>query len=393
MKYALEHGIIDLSDIQKQIDMSKRREYLEKHHFKIWQGENGKWYTYLSDEVKGRRLIKRNSQTELEDVVVDYWKTQMENPTLNEVFEEWNDRRLSLAKISPATHLRYTQVYNRHFQEFGQRRIKNVEAEEIGDFLEEQIFEHMLSAKGFASLKTIARGFLKRAKKRKLISFNVEQLFQELDVSDIDFKKVIKEDYQEVFDEEEMPLIMEYLTHNRSIKHLGLLLMFVTGARIGEIVALKKSDFEENTFKVRRTETRYLKDGKYVNEIKEYPKTDAGVRIVIVPLDYVWVIDELLNRDVEEYIFENDGERLSTQALRMRLRKVCKKLHIYQKSPHKIRKTYGSILMDNHVDQLTIIKQMGHTDISCTERHYHRNRRTIQRKTEILSAIPELKAE
>ena len=44
------------------------------------------------------------------------------------------------------------------------------------------------------------------------------------------------------------------------------------------------------------------------------------------------------------------------------------------KSPHKIRKTYGSILLDNHIDNKLIIEQMGRTDIRCTEEHYHRNR-------------------
>jgi integrase/recombinase XerD len=32
---------------------------------------------------------------------------------------------------------------------------------------------------------------------------------------------------------------------------------------------------------------------------------------------------------------------------------------------------------------------MGHTDIAVTENHYHRNRKSIERKVEILSAIPE----
>ena len=37
---------------------------------------------------------------------------------------------------------------------------------------------------------------LKRAKKRNLIDFNVEELMDELDVSDVEFKKTIKEDYE-----------------------------------------------------------------------------------------------------------------------------------------------------------------------------------------------------
>lgn len=71
---------------------------------------------------------------------------------------------------------------------------------------------------------------------------------------------------------------------------LGILLMFVIGARIGEIITLKHSDFEGNTFKVRRTETRFIDtEGKYVCEGNEFPKSQAGVRTVIIPEDYAWI--------------------------------------------------------------------------------------------------------
>lgn len=391
MKYAVENGIIDLSYVQEQIEMNKRKEYLEKHPYEIWVGKNGRWYTYLPDEQNGRVQRERNSEDEIKDVIVNYWKVKSENPTVREVFAEWNDRRLSLKKISDATHLRNNQVFNRHYTVFGERKIKSVDAEAFSEFLEEQIPEHQLTAKAFSNLKTITRGFLKRAKKRKLIDFNVEELFQEMDVSEIDFKKVIKEDYEEVFDESEMPIILDYLVKNPDLMNLGILLMFVTGARIGEVVVLKREDFEGNTFKIRRTETRFLNEnGRYVCEVKDFPKSQAGVRVAIVPINYEWIIKELLKKNPFcEYIFMKDGKRISTQSMRMRLKRICKKLGIYHKSPHKIRKTYGSILLDNHIDNKLIIGQMGHTDILCTETHYHRNRRSIDKKSEIISSIPE----
>lgn len=71
---------------------------------------------------------------------------------------------------------------------------------------------------------------------------------------------------------------------------------------------------------------------------------------------------------------------------------LLKKLDIYKKSPHKIRKTYGSILLDHNIDNRMIMEQMGHIDITCTENHYHRNRRNLDAKSQILSSIPELQA-
>ena len=390
LKYALENGMLDITRIQEQIEMNKRKELLSRHPYKIWQGKDGKWRSYLPDEKKGRRLINRSSQKDVENEIIKYWKTQEENPKIKEVFQEWNDRRLELKKISEATHLRNKQIFNRHYKEFGEERIKSIEPEEIEEFLEEQIPEYNLTAKAFSNLKTITRGFLKRAKKRKLISYNVEEIFQELDTSDSDFHRVIKEDYQEVFDEEEMPIIMDYLINNIDMMNLGILLMFLTGIRIGELVTLKHSDFSGNVFNVRRTETRYIKNGGYVYEVKEFPKSEAGVRTVIIPRDYEWVSKKIqVTNPFSEYIFVKNNKRITTQAVRMRLRRICDKLGIYRKSPHKIRKTYGSILLDNHIDNRLIIGQMGHTDILCTEQHYHRNRKGIEKKSAILSSIPE----
>lgn len=395
MQYAVDNGMLNLAYVQEQIEMSKRKELLNKHPYKIWEGTDGKWHTYLPERKKGRIPRKRNTLEEIQQVVVDYWKQQEENPTIEEIFNEWNDRRLELEKISPSTHLRYKLDFKRYYEEMGKKRISSITEIEIEDFLEEQVSKFNLTAKAFSNLKGITKGFLKRAKKRNLISFNVTSMFDDMDVSNIKFRIQIKEDFQEVFGEEEMPVIMEYLTNNIDAHNLCLLLMFVSGIRIGEAVALKKEVVSQNTIKIRRTETKYKdKEGNTVCEVKEIPKTQAGIRTVVIPQNYEWIIREILkNNPFGEYLFMRNGERLTAQAVRRRLERICKKLNIYHKSPNKIRKTYGSILLDNKVDERMVIQQMGHTNVRCTENHYHRNRRTIEKKTEILNEIPEFKAQ
>lgn len=355
-------------------------------------------YINLEDlfQETARKLVKRSSRESLDDIIAEFYMAELENPTVKEVFEEWNDRRLELKKISDASHLRNRQIFNRHYKEFGKRKIKSLSVDELEDFLEEQIPEHNLTAKAFSNLKTVTRGFLKRAKKRKLINFSVEDVFVELDTSDADFNKVIKEDYEEVFDEEEMSTMVRYLESHLDTQNLGILFMFVTGIRVGELVALRHDVFDGNAFKIRRTETRYLgEDKKYVYEIKEYPKTEAGVRTVVVPDDYAWLCSKIrMLNPFGEYVFvDSTGKRMTTNCMRSRLRRICSKLGIYHKSPHKIRKTYGTILFDNNVDNRLILDQMGHADVIVGETHYHRNRKTIEKKSYILSSIPDFKAQ
>lgn len=394
LRFATENNIIDITYVQEQVEMKRKKEYLDKHPYKIWQGKDNKWYTYLPDEKKGRVQRERKTQAEIENLIVKYWEKQSENPTIKEVFDEWNNRRLKLNKIASSTHERNQQIFKRHYKEFGNKRIKSISADEVEEFLEEQIAEHNLSAKAFANLKSITKNFLIRAKKRKLINFNIEEMFYEMDVSDTSFKKVVKEDYQEVFNEDEMDTMMEYLVNNLDAKNIGILLMFLTGIRVGELVALKHSDFDGNIFKIRRTETRVRAEKGYSYEIKEFPKSEAGLRTAVIPNSYSWICAKIkaLN-PFGEYIFTDDeGERMTTNCIRRRQERNCKRLGIYKKSPHKIRKTYGSILLDNKVDQRLVVDIMGHADIACTEGYYHRNRKSQNQKLQIISNIPEFQA-
>ena len=92
--------------------------------------------------------------------------------------------------------------------------------------------------------------------------------------------------------------MLKYLEKNLDAKNIGILLMFATGIRVGELVALKHDVFDGNTIKIRRTETRYLgEDKKYVYDIKEFPKSEAGVRTVIIPKDYEWLCAKELSKN------------------------------------------------------------------------------------------------
>jgi len=395
LKFLVENGIIDTSSIQSMYEMSKRQELLSKHPYECWQGKNGKWFVYLPDKEKGRVLKKRNTKKEIEDVIVAYQEELIDNPTIEEVFNEWNDYRLELKKIEKSSHTRMKQVFSRHYKSFGKRKIKDVSPDEFIEFLERQIPEHNLSSKAFASLKTITKGFLKRAKRKKYITFSPELMFADLDVSENEFAKQHKEDYEQVFNEEETSAMVEYLTENCDIENSAILLLFVSGMRIGELVALKHEDLDpfNNTVRIRRTETRYSEDGKTYYTVKDYPKTKSGIREIVIPSSYRWLIRNLHQRSADgEYVFTDvKGNRIPTYKIRKREYAVCRKVGVHKKSPHKIRATYDTILLDAKVDNRMIKDQMGHADIRTSEINYHRNRKSHERKTAIIDSIPEFK--
>lgn len=392
LKFAIENGMIDAALVQEKIEMQRKEELLNKHPYSIWEGKDGKWHTYLPDKEKGRIPRKRGSLEEIENLVIEYWKEQQEDPTVKDIFEEWINSKLETNEISKATYDRYKVDFSRFFSKFGQRKIKSIKEIEIEDFLLKSISEFSLSAKAFSNLRTLVFGIFKRAKKKKYVQYSITEIVKDIEIPKNAFSKKIREDYEEVFMDYETPNVIKYLEDNLDVLNLGILLIFKTGMRVGELVTIKFSDISGNTIKIRRTETRYKgQNNEDVYDIKEFPKTDAGVREVIIPNDYVWIVQGLREMNpTGEFILMKGNERIHTYAIRKRLYFVCKKANAYKKSPHKIRKTYGSILLDNNVDSTLIIQQMGHTDIQCTEKHYHRNRKSSDRKATILSNIPKL---
>lgn len=215
-----------------------------------------------------------------------------------------------------------------------------------------------------------------------------------MDIPQRVFKKVIKEDDEEVFNDDEMRKLIEEISKDPDILNLGIMLMLCTGIRVGELVAIKWCDVIENSIKIRRTEIFYKEDNrnKNVYEIRDYPKTEAGIRTVFVPTEFSSILRRLrLISGINEYIFWKNGKNIKALTVRKCLYQLCDKLGIKRKSPHKLRKTYVSILLDNGIDKRLVQDVAGHTQISTSEKNYHRNRKSDQRKEEILSEIPEFK--
>ena len=52
---------------------------------------------------------------------------------------------------------------------------------------------------------------------------------------------------------------------------------------------------------------------------------------------------------------------------------------------HKIRKTYGTTLIDADVNESTVAEQMGHKDITTTKRYYYRSNKSDDTKFKQIS--------
>lgn len=272
-------------------------------------------------------------------------------------------------------------------------RIRQVQSNEIAPFLRKSIVKYSLTAKAYSNLRTLTYGIFKFAKEKGYITWSISQTINDMELPKKAFRRVVKEDNEEVFNDDEMARLLDYLSATPDILNLGIILMFCTGVRVGELVALKWCDVVDNSIKIRRTEITYKNDaGETIIEIRDYPKTEAGIRTVYVPVEFSSILKRLkLLSGNQEYIFWKDEHNIKAMQIRKRLYLACKKTGVRKKSPHKLRKTYVSILLDNGVDKRLVQDVAGHAQISTSERNYHRNRKSDKRKEEILSSLPEFR--
>lgn len=391
LKFALESGMIDVATIQAQYAMKKRNEILENHNFNIWKAKNGYWYTYLPDEVKGRKQIKRKNKTELENAIVNYYET-LGTYSVDRLFHIWNTYRLEIGKVSRSTYLRNDYVYNRHLKKYGSKNVELITEEMITDFIEKEVCENHLKYKAYLNLKGVIRGMCQYARRKKIAKVDIESAFADLDLTDRDFDKTRrKEPTMEVFNEKELPLVMNYLESNLDdVRNLAVLLILVSGMRLGEVCVLRLDDWDSDvSFNINRTQTKYKdKKGKVIYEEKETPKTLAGIRNVVIPTKYAYIHQLLVQRNNGTYCFsDRDGNFLKDYIIRQRFYRVCDIVGIPRRSPHDGRRTYATALLNKGANDMFIIDQMGHTNITTTKQYYYRDVRNTESKVKIVDKL------
>lgn len=395
LNYAIENGMIDKSSLQKIIEMNERKRYLEEHPYEIWQGSNKKFYTYLPDKSysRGKRLVKRSTIESVENAIVEFYKSTENEPYLEDVFKEWIFHKLEYGEIQKQTRDRYETDFDRFFNDskVAQVKFKMITEDMLEEFIRSTIHEMHLTAKAWSGLRTLINGIFKYGKKKGYTNISITSFMGDLDLSKKVFEKKIKDDSEYVFNkEEEQKIISQINSEKESLLGLGVLLEFETGLRSGELSALQWSDIKNGKISVTKTEIRYKDDvGNYVFEVRNSPKTDAGVREIFITPKASKIIERIRKLSGNnEYIFYKNGKRIKGKLFTSKLYRTCKNVGISQKSLHKVRMTYGTKLLDGNVPDRVVILQMGHRDISTTQKHYHYNNKTEQEAQEfVLKAL------
>lgn len=400
LNLAIENGIIDISTIKKKIEMNERKKYLEEHEFKKWKGADNKFYTYLPDQdsKRGKKLLKRTTEKDLDDAIIKFYKSKSEEPTVSAVFSMWISEKLEYGEIQKQSYDKYNNNYIRFFDnEFypiSNIKIRYVDEEILEKFIKTVVSKLELTQKAYSDMRILINGIFKYAKRHGYSKISITNFMGDLELSKNMFKRIVKKKENEVFLEDEIPRIIEYLKRNMDIRSLGLLLIFESGLRVGELSALKpcdimvenikKNKIQKKYISVSRTEVKYKgEDGRWQCDVRDYPKTDAGIRNVIISDNAIDTISKIRRLNpFGEFLFMENGNRIRGNAFNKKLNRVCKDLNIHKRTAHKIRKTYGTTLIDNDVDDSIVAEMMGHKEIGTTKKYYYYSNKSDKTKIE-----------
>lgn len=385
LRKAAECGILNFTELAEYVQQMKRQEILSKHAY--WCNKDGVWMTHFNDTEKGRILRRSKKKEDIEALIIEYYENQKEKIYIKNVFWEWINSKRDYGEIQPQSYDRYCTDYKRFFSEelpICKKVFSSITEDDLTDFIKSTIHKLGLTRKTYAGLRTLVRGIFKYGKSKKYTSISMTKFFGDLELPNNIFEKKVVNKNTEIFKEGEICIVISYLRSHADIWNLGLLLQFQTGMRVGEIAALKREDIQsDGTLWVHRTEIKYKDDsGKWAVGIKEFPKTDAGNRNIILPENARWTLDTILKLNPHgEFLFMNNGKRIRETTFNKRLSRVCKELRMEHRSTHKIRRTYGTTLLDSGVNDSTVSEQLGHSDIATTRKYYYYSNKSAETKT------------
>lgn len=377
LNFAIENGMIDLDTIREKIEMNERKKYLEMHSPKIWKSTDGNWYTFVPDYSKKseRRLVKRSTEEKLEDFLVSFYKEYQEPQTIKKTYYEWIHRKIKFGEITKQTYDRYEVDFCKYFKGYEDKNMQYVTTDFLDDFILDNIKKYKMKSKAWSNLRTIIRGTFLYAKKKGYTKLNIVEYLQELDLSRKLFNQDRKPLENTIYSEKEIEELIGYIRESDNLNDIAIMFAIYTGMRVGEIVSLKWEDIGENYIHVHRTQIKYKgEDGKKVYEVRDFPKTEAGVRNIVIVPELRKVIKRIRGiNPFTEYVFEKKGRCIPEHSVGTRLYYLCDKFGFPRKGVHSIRKYYATKLINAGVEEIIVISQMGHSDFSTTKKYYYKN--------------------
>jgi len=143
---------------------------------------------------------------------------------------------------------------------------------------------------------------------------------------------------------------------------LLLELLYASGVRVGELVNIKVSDIDFGRRSIlilgKGNKERYVTYGEYCEDAFKLYLNDGYLKLNSYDSDYLFL--------------NNNGGKLTERGVRYILDRIIKKTGINKSiSPHMIRHSFATHLLNEGCDLLTVQKLLGHESIKATQIYTH----------------------
>lgn len=399
LKYALEHDMIDLSYIQEQISMNKRKEILKKHPYSVWHGSDGNWYTYVPDPNKKRgfALRKRSSEEKINDCIVEFWEGEEKNNAdkkFIEVYSMW--RNLKDKMVSENTASKYDSDRKRFFDdnEFSQKEMKTITSYDIEVFMYENIKKYKLQNETCRKLFGYVTNTFCLAGQLGIIDRNPAQFLKAKNFYHNCYQKNTSSEGKLVSQKDMQALQLQFQKdheeHPEYIPTYAVEFATLTGMRVGEIAALRWDHiFEDHIFiefseKYNASRKKFWIDRPKNKRTREFPMTKEIREL----------LDKVKSVEIEygyfcEWVFADENGRIHAPVISSCSKNKCRQAQVNEGGEQGIRiyrRTLNSKLRCNGVPVTIASSMLGHSE-QVNKTYYTFDISSNKEKAEILSRI------
>lgn len=391
---------LDLINMKKRIQQAKAM-----HPYEVYHSEKSGYYTKVDDCTRpdGKRKIRKCSEEKLWNALAEWYldKTNT-NITFEQLFDKWinwkqtPNNQDNIKRLNASWKAYYKE--EALSQKLIRKPVVKITSLELREWAESLLKKHYpVDKKKFSRIFTIVNQVFEYAADED-IAVIPENLWtrarKKLNKDLIVIKPTASDDSQVFTDEERREikqLVHEDLEHYKkqsSSAGLQILFLLETGLRIGECCGLKWSDIKDGRLYISRQANN--------QGVKEWTKTVSGFRDIPLTREALHILDEVkaFNKEhgfTAEWIFQGDNPkydyRLSYNAADRKLRKLCNRLDTVAKSPHKLRKTCISALLDcPDLNNRSVQRFAGHRDLVTTFTYYNFERKSKEEQARIINS-------
>lgn len=374
------------------IEIMNKKYYLEQHPYEIYFSKaDNRYRTYLpSTEKDGKRKpITSVSKENLENKIIQFYKKLEQKAlvyTIENLYPDFLEYKSTDTSLANANKLDW--VWNKFYKNdaFIKNEILKIDVPTLKTWYLNKITQYNLTARQFKEMKSLLNMLFDYAIEKKICTQNISRLIRNISRKKFSVNPTKAVTEQVFVNDEETRLIelaikQYYKTKNTA--YLAVCLNFALALRVGEVVALKVSDFEEDTVHIQRQEIKVyekLSNGKIRRngyEISPYLKSINSDRELYlikeakVFFSMIVQANQMRGFKSEYLMLTKDGTRINNDAINNVLRRLNRMLKTPQKGNHSIRKTCISnmgaskVLTDEEIRMFA-----GHKDFSTTAKHY-----------------------